>query len=104
MFFDESEKTLALQALEAGRDYFSLQLGPEARLRDNECAAAALLIHKGKQPHEVILLMICYGLERMFWSGSSNTEGIPALLCRLEAICGYRRCGICAKNHPPAYR
>lgn len=104
MFFNESEKALALQALEAGRDYFALQLGPEARPRDDECAAFALLIREGEQPPAVILHMICYGLERMFWTDSSNVEGVPALLCRLEAVCGYRRYGISVKNHPPAYR
>lgn len=89
----ERESTLVDLALNAGRDCFVAEFGKRARMRDNELTAFKTMMMNGREVPNIVLVIACYGLERLWWVENKRLDGIPELLARLERLCGYRRTG-----------
>lgn len=91
-----SEREIIPRAIRAGRDYFGFFAGEDCRLSDREAAAFTKIMLDGKDVPEAVLLVVCYGLECLYWKQGAEQSGIPALLEKLEAVCGYQRFGMAA--------
>ena len=92
MHFNAQERELMLAGAKIGGKYYNDYTGDS--LRKSEIQRMQTAIDTGHDVTGAALRMVCLGLEIMFWRIDSAPEGIPALLNRLEPICGYERWGM----------
>ena len=94
MNFNSQELDLMVRAMDAGDRFLCVAYGKGCCMKPHERASMRMVICSGKNVPGFVLRMICAGLEFMFWCEDTAEIGIPALLKKLEKICGYKRYGM----------
>lgn len=92
--FSAEEMQLMLRAFDRGEEFFHSNSRVIPKMKRREREAAKRTIAGGKDVPALFLRMVCAGLEAMYWNDSAYPEGIPQLLAKVEAVCGYQRFGM----------
>lgn len=92
--FSADEMELMLRAFDRGEEFFHSNSRVIPKMTRREKESAKWEIANGEDVPIIFLRMVCAGLEAMYWNDSAYPEGIPQLLAKVEAVCGYQRFGM----------